>query len=447
MTSFTTAAAFFSTATSPIVPISTFGVFAALLVLLQFVLVITLYPAVLIVWYRFWRGRKWYRCFKAPEDNEDDTVPEPTEDLGEKTFMQRVRGLFNKKKTSEDELRPIEKFFNGFWTDLTLKLKWPLVVIGVALLGVSIWLATKLDTPEEAEKFLPDDFPSQQASLILRNDFPSFDDSVNVNVQVVWGLSGIDRDGISRYNFDDVGEPILDESFSLRTAEAQQRVLDSCSFFSNEARELVTSEESIPDKVTCWIKDFAEYRATFLNAGTSFQTYATEKDLANAVLDFTNFATPQGIKPYEKYIKSGYVGFDEQKEKIIFTYTDFVTPLREDDPYSKTWPAYENWEKALEEFKSGTVAEGVKNPFQASGQWSSAVLQNALVSNMFQGIGIVLGISIISLSVSTGNVIVSFLALVSITGILVNVLAMIYLLGWALGVIESIGVVLSVRNP
>lgn len=55
-----------------------------------------------------------------------------------------------------------------------------------------------------------------------------------------------------------------------------------------------------------------------------------------------------------------------------------------------------------------------------------------------------MGISIFALSFSTGNVIVSVLTLVAIGGILVTVLAFIQLAGWALGIIESIGVVLSV---
>lgn len=353
VTSFTTAIAFFSTATSPIVPISTFGVFAGLLVLLQFVLVMTIYPSALIIWHRFWRPRQWWK-------------------------------RFSKKERNETELRFIERFFGGFWSTWTHKLRIPLVSIAAVLIGVSIWLATRLDTPAKAEKFLPDDFPAQKASLILQNDFPSFDDSDNVNVAVMWGVSGIDREGISRYNFEDVGKPILDDDFSLRSATAQKRVLDSCAFFSDSSKELITTETSIQEKVICWIRDFAAYRKDVLKLPDEFETYASEKDLANAVLNFTSFTNAQGFQPYAGYLSDGFIGFDESKERIVYTYIDFVTGLKESDPFSISWPEYEKWESALDSFNAETTNKDVDEAFQAASQWSSAVLQRALVQNMFQ---------------------------------------------------------------
>ena len=48
-TSFTTAAAFFATAVSPIMPIATFGVFSAVVILMNFIFVLTLTPAAVII--------------------------------------------------------------------------------------------------------------------------------------------------------------------------------------------------------------------------------------------------------------------------------------------------------------------------------------------------------------------------------------------------------------
>lgn len=60
------------------------------------------------------------------------------------------------------------------------------------------------------------------------------------------------------------------------------------------------------------------------------------------------------------------------------------------------------------------------------------------------GIGIVLAVSLFMLTVSSGNIIVALLSLICIAGILVNVLALIYLFGWKLGITESIGVVIAI---
>ena len=50
VTSFTTASAFLATGFSDIMPISSFGYFAAILIVSNYLLVITLFPAVLMVW-------------------------------------------------------------------------------------------------------------------------------------------------------------------------------------------------------------------------------------------------------------------------------------------------------------------------------------------------------------------------------------------------------------
>ena len=443
VTTLTTAVAFYATAASPIMSISTFGIFTGTLVMLQFVLVITAFPSALIIWHRFWRHRSILNCFRAPkpESEVEETVENPSDSAAPSKFC----GIFpKKKKRSESEYRPIERFFNGFWTNLTHKIRYPLISLGFLIIGACIWLSTRLETPRETEKFLPDDFPLQQASILGREAFPSFDDSNNLVVNVVWGVEGIDRKGISRYNTEDAGVPILDDMFSLKTAAAQKRVLDACSFFADPSLDLVTNESSITEKQTCWIADFKNFRTNVLGKTEDFETYATEAELAKAVLEFGNYTSPTGQRPYFQYLRNEYIGFNEARDEVLFTYISFVTPLKDGEPYSVVWPEYESWQEALKKFKEGTDESGVENPFATSNQWPTAITQRALVDNMFLGIGIVFAVSLVSLSLSTGNVIVSILALLSIGGILTSVLGLMYLLGWTLGVIESIGVVLSI---
>lgn len=50
-TSSTTSAAFLATGMSPIMPISSFGIFAGILIPVNYILVITFYPAIVIVHY------------------------------------------------------------------------------------------------------------------------------------------------------------------------------------------------------------------------------------------------------------------------------------------------------------------------------------------------------------------------------------------------------------
>jgi len=49
-TSFTTASAFFATALNPVMPISSFGIFAALAIIINYIFTITLFPATVLIW-------------------------------------------------------------------------------------------------------------------------------------------------------------------------------------------------------------------------------------------------------------------------------------------------------------------------------------------------------------------------------------------------------------
>lgn len=102
-------------------------------------------------------------------------------------------------------------------------------------------------------------------------------------------------------------------------------------------------------------------------------------------------------------------------------------------------------EKKLKRFNDATKVPEMKNANVHGGgiQFGSETAKT-LLDSMWLGIGIVLAVSLISLTVSTGNVIVAILALTCITGILCKVFVLIYLLGWKLGVTESIAVVISI---
>lgn len=64
VTSATTGAAFFITGLSAVMPISTLGLWAGLLILAQYVLCVLMFPAALVIWQRKWRSRRWRRCLR-----------------------------------------------------------------------------------------------------------------------------------------------------------------------------------------------------------------------------------------------------------------------------------------------------------------------------------------------------------------------------------------------
>ena len=61
ITSFTTSIAFIATGLSKIMPISTFGFFSSIIIPINFILTVTFYPAILILWERKING-KFCKC-------------------------------------------------------------------------------------------------------------------------------------------------------------------------------------------------------------------------------------------------------------------------------------------------------------------------------------------------------------------------------------------------
>lgn len=512
VTSFTTAAAFFSTAVSPIMPISTLGVWAGLLVLLQFVLVITMFPCAIIVWHRFWRMRRISNCFKSPVVDESFTTatssratssrptdsqsaserdlrevpvdagsvaewegPEYRErrsseyaaaaaqsrvsgdiphvedssgfirqhgasvDLGSRISVElgheQRRGCFGKR--SEEELRPIEKFFNGPWTALLRMIRYPTIVLAVVLIAVSIYLATRLRPPVEQEGFLPQNHPIIVVENILEKAFPARDGFRNINVNIVWGIKNIDRSGTSKYELDNIGKAVLDNEFSLKTVEAQQHILNACEYFETEQKALIANLPTV-EETECWIRDFKKWRGNFTD-------YNSDREVARELLRFGNHTDQFGRQPYMQHLVNQRVAFSSGFEKPVFTEISFVSSSEGASSYVKLLPEYRKWVSAVETLNGRTTVGSVKNAFATGGgSWQWMMTQKALVDNMFLGIGVVLAVALVALTVSTGNWIVSLLALVCVAGILTNLLALLFLLGWELGITESIGVVIAV---
>ena len=70
--------------------------------------------------------------------------------------------------------------------------------------------------------------------------------------------------------------------------------------------------------------------------------------------------------------------------------------------------------------------------------------QKQLLWTAMTGLAIMLGVAMLSLTISTGNVIVAMLALLCIVAIILNILAVIFLLKWDIGIAESICIVVAV---
>lgn len=471
VTSLTTAAAFFVTATSPIMPIGTLGIWAGVLIIFQFFLVITIYPCAVVTWHRFWRLRKISRCFRktdgnlssSSQKNDTNEAQSNAGEAGEKSNTnENVEGSHSvpiwarclparwrpeRKPRGVDEYRTIEKFFRGPWINFVNRFRYALLLFAVALVGVSAYLATKLSPPEENESFLPKSNNLRTALETVEDSFSTSEADSLLRVRVTWGILGTDRTGTSKFDPSEPGKAELDTNFDLRSAEAQQHVLNACSFFGDQ-ENLIFQEPTIgPDeRIECWIRKFKDWRST--KGKENFETYETESALIAEIIEFGNEPDDDGNTPNLGFLTGQHVAFTEDRTRIVFTEVRFVSNLKAAEPYKIMWPVYQEWQQQLSIFNGKapeSVSKEIGNAIATGGySWTWQVTQRTLVRSMFVGIAVMLPVAFAALVLSTLNWVVALLTTLTIASIMTILLGLISLLGWDLGITESIGVVIAI---
>lgn len=434
VTSFTTAAAFFVTATSPLMPISTLGVWAATLVLLQFLLVITVYPCAVVTWHRFWRPRIAFRGFKKASDEELQL--ELATPFWHRLLPNSIRPTVTPRPPGE--YRAVERFFRGPWLRFLQNTKYIIVVLSFALVGVSIWRAFDLQTPNETESFLPDSHPIQVASDTLKDAFPRGDVDFQLRVWVTWGLKDVDRAGLSRYDVSELGTPEYDEDFDLTKADVQQQVYDACDYFTREAKDLIFKGDTGIDPVNCWIRDYRQWRLETLNV-SSFETFSSQTLLIEQLLQFA-----ESNSTYQQYLATQRIIFNTNRTRVLSTEIGFVGSTDAQAPERVMWPIYEEWQDLMDKYNTDGPDGGDAAIITAGFPWLWQITQQTLLRSMLQGIGIMVVVALATLMLSTLNWFIAIIATGCIAGVICNLLGLISVLGWNLGTTESVSVIIGI---
>jgi len=151
VTTFTTAVAFLANVFSKLMPIKTFGLFATIMVPMNYFLVIAVYPAVLIIheryfnWMFAWCWRTVTGKGKKKVSSKDEI---PEEDIVE-----------NDEEVHESKPSLLVRFFGGPYMTFLKYARWfiiPLVLLWVAFAG---WRVSKMEALSEEEQWFPDSHP------------------------------------------------------------------------------------------------------------------------------------------------------------------------------------------------------------------------------------------------------------------------------------------------
>ena len=151
ITSFTTMVAFISNVASPLLGVSSFGTFSALLVFVNYCSVIVFFPTVVITHELFWKDWKW-PCFKVfglcarnPRDNQ--VTPRPIEQHEDKDCTHET-SLQDANSTHQ----LVARLFGGFFFDKIIGhrvIRWGILVVFAVFICLSVTYATKITADQE----------------------------------------------------------------------------------------------------------------------------------------------------------------------------------------------------------------------------------------------------------------------------------------------------------
>ena len=454
VTTFTTAIAFLATAFSTIIPIAAFGIWAALVVIINYLLMLTYFPACLSWYFQYFKKYEKCCCFNKNRENtlsfmtrsksldisngnEDINYDDTDANMGKLRSMSTILPSLVGKKDGKIE-RIIETFLKDTYSKWILRFKYYILAFFMVIISISIWKASQLEGLSEQEKFFEDSHFMRKAF-----DYQHFFYGGNINTltapQLVWGIHPrMDRSGTDPWKADDVGKVQYDDEFDLSPTDTQQFIYDICQELLTQHTDKVFSPQT---ELDCFIYDMIDYANTTL--GMSFPL-SFSNDPINQTTQFTDFiATWIANDAQGKYwMNRGDVGYFEIENKLKYIKIRFKITVSRWGKFDTKKESFDFWESKMKEWNtnSSTPSTGYQGAFA----WAWMASEKAFVSNAFQGVVIALPAAFMVLLLSTHNWIMSIFAIITIIGIILSAVMIMVLQGWQLGVIESVAIVIMI---
>ncbi|XP_028396244.1 protein dispatched homolog 3-like [Dendronephthya gigantea] len=486
ITSFTTIVAFLSNAPSPLLAISSFGVFSAVLVFVNYCSVVIFFPAVVIMHETYRIGKCCcclLTCCKRQTPQPDDSSAQ------------------NKRKRLG---KYIAEFFEETFFNKVVKHKitrYVVLTLFLVVIIVSIILAIGLEPNEEQVEIWSPDTNWAKVRKLRETKFAASESDRVVKVTIVWGLKNQDRSDCHHTDFKCRGKTIFDTSFDMNSPPCQRSVLNLCEKLRNPSPDISNKLKLRRNQVTgkiemeCFMTRMDEY----FKAEGNKSKYTPNSDLSipsseqkmttlmkgnpsrynmsmhskdyfrffEVGLGFflrngsqSTFVNNYDYKTYSKYFGSRndittsgtYEGLKLQENQygnsLLFMAVAFNTSLQVAKlGYKAGLPVQDNWEdfvKTEMEEMPPSCNKAFQQTVDGFNIWHWLKVQKILIKNAVQGIVIGLLLALFVLIIATTNVIVGILATFTIAMITCSVLATITLLGWKLGVLESLNMTLVV---
>lgn len=441
ITSATTCAAFLCTLITPIVDIRAFGIFAAFVILMDYVLVMTLFCTAVVIYHDRYEDKKLCCGCCGPCSKSD---PSPTAAAKEALEAGDV----------DEKDDKVSNFFRTKFVSFILspKNRMGIFLVYAVWISVGIWQTSKLEPVQETEQFLDENNPLQKSFSIINSEFPTAEEDPSTSVYYVWGLGLVDRTGVNvMLDPTSTGTPTYLESFDFNE-QCQTRLAEACTKLRSDASYAsFIKRENGSGSTLCFIEELAAFsvKGTLVDncdyAQKQLWTNETwqipPEDLAEVMEEFLE---QQSCVDPTVTVASQYaleIGWDGRSMK----YAGISVESEGLDPFSTNsqeftrskYDGFVSVQAELDDIASEHCA-GSSVMTDLDQKFIFMNNQKIYVRTAYQSAIVGVAIAFLVLLLATRVFHIALFASLIIASVLVSVVGMMVLLGWQLGSIESI---------
>ncbi|XP_075060403.1 protein dispatched homolog 1 isoform X2 [Mixophyes fleayi] len=437
VTSFTTSAAFYANYVSNITAIRCFGVYAGTAILVNYVLMVTWLPAVVVLHERYLLNI--FTCFKGPQQR-----PYNKKSCWSVMFQKVQKLLFAISEASRI-------FFEKVLPCIVIKFRyvWVFCFLAITIGGAYIVCVNpkmKLPSLELSEfQVFRSSHPFERYDAEYKKIFMfervHHGEELHMPITIIWGISP--EDNGDPLNPKSKGKLKLDSSFNIASPASQRWILNFCQRLKNQTFFYQTDAQ---DFTSCFIETFKQWMENqdcdepalypcCSQSGFPYKQEVFELCIKRAIMELER--------------NTGY-HLDSKTPGPRFDINDTIRAvvLEFKSTYLFTF-AYEKMHHFYREVDAWIAKELQSAPVGLSNGWFVSNLefydlQDSLSDGTLIAMGLSVAVAFSVMLLTTWNVIISLYAIVSIAGTIFVTVGSLVLLGWELNVLESVTISVAV---
>ena len=153
-----------------------------------------------------------------------------SEKLSRKSTSKKVSSpLKTVKEQDEDaesddhpKLNVVEAFFDGPFLLFVKRFRFLIILAGLALSAYSTYRCTEIQGLTKMEQYFKYEHQVWQAFETIAFDYNDGDYSQTIDVDLMWGIEGINKTQVDFFNASDIGSTIWDKDFDMSHPQAQK---------------------------------------------------------------------------------------------------------------------------------------------------------------------------------------------------------------------------------